>query len=490
MISQALREDPGRVALEFKGASIDCRAMMSMVDGLVSQLDQDAIPHSAPVALVARNRPAIATALIALVEARRAATNLYAFQSPEALARDITSGRFAAIAAEESDWSQPVVQAARETGSLGLMLNWEGREAVTRVPGLERAGPGPFRDPLRDAGLEILSSGTTGPPKNVPIPNRVLKRAVESIASGGFDPKTMAPDIVVWPVAGIGGTCCIIGDFALKRTIVLLERFEINEFLVAVRKHRPTAVNVPPAVLRTLLDFKVPKEALASLRYVYGGSAPLTVDLQDAFETEYGIPVIWAYGATEFCGVVSSWTPELHKKFRELKRGSIGRAVAGVEIRIVDPESGEPLQTGNVGYLEARAVEVNPNWVRTTDLAMMDDDGFIFHKGRGDGAIVRGGFKIIPEKVDDALRTHPAVLDAATVGLPDARLGQIPVAAVEVRTGACAPTAEELDRHLRDRLTAPHIPVRYAVLERLPRTSSMKPNLAAIRSLFDPASPS
>jgi long-chain acyl-CoA synthetase len=118
-------------------------------------------------------------------------------------------------------------------------------------------------------------------------------------------------------------------------------------------------------------------------------------------------------------------------------------------------------------------------------LALIDEDGFVFHKGRGDGVILRGGFKILPEKIDEALREHPAILDAATVPIADRRLGQVPVSAVELTKGATEPSPAELDQHLRERLTPQHIPVRYAVLDKLPRTTSLKPNLATIRALFE-----
>jgi acyl-CoA synthetase (AMP-forming)/AMP-acid ligase II len=485
MVSHALRDDPKRIAFEFAGADIACSTMAAMIDALAALLDDAGVPNSAPVALVARNRPALAVALLGLVEAGRTASNLYAFQSPQALAADLERSRCMAIVAEEDDWTEPVVEAARRIGALGVTLRWGNPAPVLATPGLETLGPGPFRDPLQEPGLEILSSGTTGPPKRVPIPKRVLVRAVESIANGGLDAKKMAPDIVVWPIAGIGGACCIIGDFALKRQVVLMEKFEMSAYLAALQKHRPPAVNAPPAVLRMLLDQEVPKSALGGLNYVFGGSAPLPVELQDAFEARYGIPVIWAYGATEFCGTLTTWTPDLHEKFAQSKRGSIGRPLPGVELRVVDPSTGAVMAQGEVGCIEARALDVSPDWVRTTDLALIDEDGFVFHQGRSDGVILRGGFKVSPEKIDEALREHPAILDAATVAILDRRLGQVPASAVELVKGATSPSSAELESHLRDRLTAPHIPVRFAVLDSLPRTTSLKPSLAAIRELFE-----
>src|SRR3546814_6392536 len=94
------------------------------------------------------------------------------------------------------------------------------------------------------------------------------------------------------------------------------------------------------------------------------------------------------------------------------------------------------LPSGAVGYLEAKVPAVGTHWIRTTDLAMIDEDGFIFHKGRGDGAILRGGFKVLPETIVQALTKHPAVFDASVIGQPDARLGQVPVAAVQLRSDA------------------------------------------------------
>ena len=104
----------------------------------------------------------------------------------------------------------------------------------------------------------------------------------------------------------------------------------------------------------------------------------------------------------------------------------------------------------------------------------------MFHKGRGDGAILRGGFKVLPEVVVGALLSHPAVLDAAVVGQPDDRLGAVPVAAVELKARACAPTEEALRDHMRRKLTQPHIPAKVLILEALPRTPSMKVDLTAL----------
>ena len=211
----------------------------------------------------------------------------------------------------------------------------------------------------------------------------------------------------------------------------------------------------------------------------------MSPELQEEFEEVYDVKIIWAYGATEFCGTLLSWTPDLHTKFSKSKRGAMGRPFPGVKVRIVDGETGAELPRGEQGYLEALAPEISLDWIRTTDLAVMDEDDFVFHRGRGDGIIIRGGFKVTPEVIDSALRDHPSILDAATVALADRRLGSVPGTVVELRRGAAAPTLQELADHIRARLNPLHVPVRYMVADSIPRTTSMKADLRAVRALLE-----
>jgi acyl-coenzyme A synthetase/AMP-(fatty) acid ligase len=127
---------------------------------------------------------------------------------------------------------------------------------------------------------------------------------------------------------------------------------------------------------------------------------------------------------------------------------------------------------------------IGTDWIRTTDLASLDSDGFLFLHGRADAAINRGGFKIVPEDVAAVLKTHPAVADAAVVGVPDRRLGEIPVAAVELRAGASAQTEETLKDFARSKLLAYQVPVKVRIVAALPRNASMKIAIAEVRALF------
>jgi len=482
-VSQGIRETLARRAseraIEFRGRWYSWGELEGYASRALQLLDDAGIPADAIVGLVAHTRPPQAGVILGFISANRSISMLYGFQSAAAKASDIRARRLRALIAAREDWTAETIAAAREAGTVGVMLD---EDAVTLVPALERAGPGPFRPNPGEPALELLSSGTTGPPKLVPLPFKTLSRSVLSVTAGQQAAKPGPPVVQFSPFGNIA-VCGLIARAYSGEPVALLEKFSLSGWVDATRRHRPTSASGPPPVIRSILAARVPREDLASIRQFIGGSAALEPATQEEFERIYGIPVLWGYGATEFGGSVSTWTPALRKEFGDRKRGSIGRPLAGTEVRIVD-EAGTELQRGATGFLEARVDVIGPNWLRTTDLASMDEDGFLFLHGRGDGAIVRGGFKIIPERVVEVLRHHPGVMDAAVIGMPDPRLGQVPVAAVEPRPGAQLDAAS-LEAQVRAELPAHHVPARFLILAELPRTGSLKVSLADVRRLFE-----
>ena len=199
---------------------------------------------------------------------------------------------------------------------------------------------------------------------------------------------------------------------------------------------------------------------------------------------KYGIPVLTSYAATEFGGGVAGWTLTDYQKYWQAKRGSVGRANPGAQLRVVDDE-GATLGPDRVGLLEVKPGQLGPSakWMRTTDLARIDADGFVWIVGRADQAIIRGGFKVMPDDVRVALEAHPAVAGAAVVGRSDERLGETPVAMVELRASASA-DADTLAEYLRTRLARYEIPTEIAIVDAIPRTPSGKADLSAIRRFF------
>jgi len=135
--------------------------------------------------------------------------------------------------------------------------------------------------------------------------------------------------------------------------------------------------------------------------------------------------------------------------------------------------------------LEVRSDGIGPGWIDTSDLAVIDEDGFLYLRGRADGAIIRGGFKLLPETIERALLEHGALATVAVVGVKDRRLGQVPAAAIQAKPGRAAPGFDELEAHLRQRVPATHIPVRWRHVDGFARTPSLKIDRSALVRLFE-----
>ena len=224
-----------------------------------------------------------------------------------------------------------------------------------------------------------------------------------------------------------------------------------------------------------VMDASVDPAVFEGVSAVRSGTAPLDPDLARAFSKS-----VTAFQSSPITARPSSLaqSPVGHSRTTrntapQNERPS-GRPAKGTDLRVVDQESGEELSVGEVGILEVRSPQLNATgWMRTTDLASLDSDGFLYIHGRSDDAVIRGGFKIVPSLVEDALRLHPAVLDASMAGIADERLGAVPVAAV-VLARVPQPSQRLSYWSLRDRLARYQVPVAIKVVDQLPRTPSMK----------------
>lgn len=488
-LDQALRDvlagDPERPYLEANGAWVRLGEVKQISDAVIAQLDRAGVPESAPIGLIARNRPAHVAALFGLLARRRHVVMLHAYQSREKLVAEVAGLRMGAVVGDIEDWEETLRDTVADAGMLGIVLGGATRGSVSPVSRTAHAD----RDyEPADTAIEMLTSGTTGAPKRVPISYRTLADAIEDAILATAQAGTtdiLAPFIQFYPLGNISGLFGLIACAVRGQPAVLLEKFTVREWVRAVEHYRPSAfMSLPPAALRMVLDADVPREALVSIPAMRCGSAPLDPALQRAFEERYGIPVLINYGATEFCGVIANWTIADHGDFRDIKLGSVGRARPGIELRVTDPDTREIRAAGEPGRLEVLAPRISPEWVQTTDLALIDADGFVFLKGRTDSVIIRGGFKVSPEAIAQVLRGHPAVEDAGVVGLADARLGEVPVAAIELREGAEAPDEQALIEAVRRALSPQSAPVRVLTMERLPRTGSLKVDRAALARLL------
>lgn len=479
--------NPDDLVIEFEGRWLARRVIQTVSIRLAQALQTAGVPDDAPIGLIARNRPGHVAAVFAMLAQGRPLVMIHAYQSPAGLAQEIERLNLQAIVGDAEDWSDAVRAAASDKGSLGIMLTQDEAQPVRLVEGLQVPGPGPHADPMAGVAIAMLTSGTTGAPKRVPIRFDTLEQAVGdatlATVQGGAT-SLAAPYIQFYPLGNISGLFGLITCASQGQRVVLLEKFSVEAWVNAVRAYRPSSfMSLPPAGIRMVLDAQVSPADLSSIPVIRCGSAPLDPQLQERFEREYGIPVLINYGATEFCGVLANWTLEDHHRFATSKRGSVGRARPGVSLRIRDTNNGAILSAGQSGRLEVRVPRVSTDWVLTTDLAVIDEEGFLFLCGRSDSMIIRGGFKVSPDAIAGVLRDHPSVLDAAVVGAPDPRLGEVPFAVVQLRPYSVSPTEAELVALTRSRLSPQMTPVRILILDELPRTGSMKVDLGALKTL-------
>jgi acyl-coenzyme A synthetase/AMP-(fatty) acid ligase len=481
-IAEALQQRPAQPAIEYRGRWYDWLAMAEGGDAICLPLEVRKALAGMSVALVARNRPGHVAALLSLLARGFRVQMVYAFQPPQQLAQELCSLDVAGVVLDQDDVDAIVVERLRERGVTLVAVDGQ----LDTPPQVLLPGHGALPS-VHDDGvaIEMLTSGTTGVPKRVAIRRDTLHQATEGMIRAGAGAST--PDILSFPIGNISGLYYLIPACANHTPLALLERFNLDDWLRAVALHRPRFCALPPAAIRMLLDANVPPEALAGLQGVGVGASRLEPATQAEFESRYRLPVLIGYGATEFCGVVAAWTLEEHQRFSAAKLGSVGRARPGVELRIIDITTGQPVAVNEVGVIEARVDRVGPGFVRTTDLGSLDADGFLFLHGRADDVINRGGFKVHPQKVEGLLREHPSVAEAAVVARQDARLGEVPVAVIELRPGMAEPAPGELEALLRTQLRAPEIPERFVYVQALPRTPSMKVKRVDVRALANAA---
>jgi acyl-CoA synthetase (AMP-forming)/AMP-acid ligase II len=479
-IADVLALDPAADAVEFDGRWRPWGALADTAAQVAALVDRP----GAEVGILLRNRPAAVGLLLGVLRAGGCVVAINPGRGRERTRDDIAALDLPVLAGEPADLADLVPAGAGAT-----------TVAATDLGAPVAVEEGPARGASADGGrpgtaVRMLTSGTTGPPKRVDLTYQTLERVLvgakhyESNRDASLRPRRGVA-VVNSPLVHLGGLFRVVQCVSDGRSFSLLERFTVAGWVEAVRRHRPATASLVPAALRMVLEADVDPADLASLRSVVSGTAPLDPDDADAFIARYGVPVLVSYAATEFGGGVAGWNIDDHRAFWATKRGSVGRAHAGCELRVVDPDSGARVGADVEGVLEVKAAQLGEGgWVRTTDLARIDDDGFVFILGRADQAIIRGGFKVGPEDIRAVLERHPAVRGAAVVSRADRRLGAVPVAAVELRAGAAAVGPDDLLAHAAAQLARYELPAEIRIVDALPRTDSAKVDLVAVSALL------
>jgi len=482
LLSQRLRAvariDPAAKAVEFEGAWSTWGELAAGMEAIAEHVTEP----GTQVGVVLRNRPVHVGALLGVLAAGGCAVTIDPHRGVERTREDTAALGLDVIVGLEDDLAE-LVPAPGPRTAIGLRTL--GEAPVVRVD----AGRPPAAARREGVAVRMLTSGTTGTPKRIDLGYDHFEKVFRGAKHYESDKTAQlrlrsGVAIVNAPLVHVAGVFRVLQCAGDGRGFCLLDRFRVDAWLDAVRRHRPRTVSLVPTALRMVLEADLDPDDLASLRSVVCGTAPLDPEDADAFFQRYGVPVLVSYGATEFGGGVAGWNLADHRESWERKRGSVGRAHPGCSLRVVSADDGGVLGPDEPGLLEVKAAQLGGrDWTRTTDLARLDADGFLWILGRADQAILRGGFKVLPEVVQSALERHPEVRGASVVGRPDRRLGAVPIAAVELRAGAATSEADLLE-HAAKHLAPYEVPAEIRVVRELPRTASGKADLVAVSDLL------
>lgn len=350
----------------------------------------------------------------------------------------------------------------------------EGAPIVAQVP----------VDPLRHVAVMPYSSGTTGLPKGVMLSQRNLVVNVDQLVPMLGTPKqeiiiAFLPFFHIYGMNVLMNAHMVMGD-----CILTMPRFDLAAFLGHMQRHRARKVYVvPPVVVALAKHPMVAEHDLSHLRVVFSAAAPLGAALAQACAARLGVDVIQGYGMTEL-SPVSHFTID-----GQSRPGSSGVLLPNLACKIVDIASGAPCGTGGegevcikgpsvmMGYLgnpEATARTIDAEgWLHTGDIGYVDAGGHLFITDRLKELIKFKGFQVAPAEVEALLQTHPAVLDAAVIGAPDAEAGEVPLAFVVPRPGVEG-DAGDIQAFLADRMARYKLPARFIFIDAIPKSPSGK----------------
>jgi len=333
-----------------------------------------------------------------------------------------------------------------------------------------------------DIAMVLLTSGSTGVPKIVPLSHGNVCRSASDVArSVGLGPQDRC--LVMWQQFHIGGLVdLLLAPLLAGGTLIVTPGFDAANFFQMLARARPTWFQGVPTSLGALV-IHAERNRIApcgsSLRFIRSVAAALTPATQASITEIFGVPVVRTLGMTEAGPLITSTAlpPAIDKP------GSVGRP-CGPELRVFGPAM-EVLPCGHSGEIairgenvfagyeddpEANSLAFRDGWFFTGDNGYVDDDGHLFLTGRTKEQINRGGYKIMPPEVEEALSRHPSVQEAAVFGVAHPTLGEDVAAAVSLRDGAGV-TAEELRVHLAGLLAAHKVPGRIMVMAMLPRNA-------------------
>ncbi len=475
VLDRAAAERPGHPAVRMDDMVLGYSDLQEAAGRVVSLLSSLGVAPGDRVGIMLPNIPAFPIAFYGALGAGAVVVPM----NPLLKSREVAYYRGDSGAKVLFAWHTAAAEAAKGAAATGTrMVVVDDPDARSLLAGLFPVHTRAERADDDDAVI-LYTSGTTGQPKGAELTHANLTRNAELTAQTLIG---AGPDDVVMgclPLFHVFGlTCGLNAAVVGGATLTLLPRFDPGKALAIIARDRVTIFEGVPTMYAAMLHHPSSADAdTSSLRVCVSGGAAMPVEILHAFEKTFGCMILEGYGLSETSPVASFNHPNA-----ERKPGSIGTPVAGVEMRVVGND-GQELPPGEVGEIairghnvmkgywgkpEATAEAIPDGWFRTGDLARVDEDGYFFIVDRKKDLIIRGGYNVYPREIEEVLYEHPAVAEAAVIGIPHDQLGEEVAAAVSLKPGATA-TPEELQAHVKERVAAYKYPRQVWVVHELPK---------------------
>lgn len=515
LVADSAREYPTAPALQFFGAVTSYASLAEQIDRAAATLRAEGVRKGDPVALVLPNCPQHIVAFYAILRLGAVVVEHNPLYTPRELRKQfadhgakhaiVWSNVVGTIQEFPADLAVSTIISVDVTRAMPAYMRWALRlpvpklraqraQLTTRVRGaipwqqavasdpLPQDVPGPETD---DLAVIQYTSGTTGDPKGASLTHRnLLANATQARA---WTPTVSRGEgTVVYAVLPMfhayGLTLCLTYAMSQAARLVLFPKFDPDMVLQVTKKHPATVLPaVPPIAERLLARARERGVSLEGTQIGVSGAMALDHELVVPWEAETGGMLVEGYGLSE-CSPVLIVNPVADTR----KPGTIGLPLPGTECRVVDPDDptidvaqGEPGEllvrgpqvfSGYYGRPEETERVFSDGWFRTGDIVEMDEDGYFAVVDRIKELIITGGFNVAPTEVEIALRQHPAIVDAAVVGLPSAAHGEEVVAAVVLEGSADDFDPAEARAFVKRVLTPYKAPRRFVVVEELPRS--------------------
>ncbi len=407
--------------------------------------------------------------------------------SPAAeLERELAAVEATAIVLGPSNRGEWLEGIADRIGSVRLIVRAEGGESDGHVPfaDIAAAEPHPVVDVEPDHVAALMfTSGTAGLPKAAMLSHHNLLTNLEQDKSS--HDHIEQDDVVygVLPLFHIFGLNVVLGmSLSVGASVVLAQRFDPAAAAQVIVTQQITAVPGPPPMWLAFADFdELPADTFSSVRFAASGASKLPVKVADRFRERFGVEITEGYGLTEASPVVTS------AQGIPIRSGSVGRALAGQELRLIDEDDND-VPVGDAGMIlvkgdnvflgywndqEATDRVLIDGWLHTGDIGVVDDDGYLYIVDRSKDLIIVSGFNVFPAEVEQVLQSHPSVSEVGVLGVPHPHHGEAVKAYVVVRPDATVDEDELVD-HAMDHLARYKCPTSIAFVDELPRNAAGK----------------